>query len=62
MRGRKLIISFDKDLNVWVEIYPREGTETLERLRQQRERIVEIYPREGTETNRHSRAVATKTG
>ena len=35
---------------VEVEIYPREGTETLARLTRARTEYVEIYPREGTET------------
>ena len=34
-----------------VEIYPREGTETLRRLSLFQNLRVEIYPREGTETS-----------
>ena len=40
-----------KNVSLAVEIYPREGTETLARLPQKHFfRLVEIYPREGTET------------
>ena len=39
-----------KNVSLAVEIYPREGTETLERQPTNLDRVVEIYPREGTET------------
>ena len=35
---------------VFVEIYPREGTETVSQQSIDTIHIVEIYPREGTET------------
>ena len=39
-----------KNVSLAVEIYPREGTETMMALSNYTITLVEIYPREGTET------------
>ena len=51
MRGRKLLTFAQIIYLIFVEIYPREGTETLLWMTLSPTfRPVEIYPREGTET------------
>ena len=50
MRGRKR--EYQKTYSLYhVEIYPREGTETLCEIAKGYHLVVEIYPREGTETS-----------
>ena len=49
VRGRKRVFVLVVVLSA-VEIYPREGTETIALLYILALLIVEIYPREGTET------------
>ena len=49
MRGRKPR-AVKISLQTFVEIYPREGTETALSILTAFSRGVEIYPREGTET------------
>ena len=49
VRGRKHISRFEYVIS-FVEIYPREGTETIIRFTKDKLVKVEIYPREGTET------------
>ena len=50
MRGRKPILRAIRAFIIDVEIYPREGTETLPANHCETDYRVEIYPREGTET------------
>ena len=50
VRGRKLSSYGRERAKKEVEIYPREGTETLPITRDFTGCMVEIYPREGTET------------
>ena len=50
MRGRKQFAQSCYFAQARVEIYPREGTETLFSHNARLYKAVEIYPREGTET------------
>ena len=50
VRGRKPSSCWVVFLVLYVEIYPREGTETVLAKPLVSFHVVEIYPREGTET------------